>query len=207
LKEEIKAMLEEYGISMYTNANPDGNLTVSHYMTLLQKLTSTINHDLMVIYFRVPDNYDFNLDEQHTKRQGSQKGYKESLLQEYQGGTRLHGIIAQEAYQMIKKDIPDIFKYINASNGGYNPIESVLVDSKDKGHKVLHVTDKDVTKQAKLKEVRQRGKTQRATLTKKQIGDKVWKYRYLPPSLDSNFFERNVDADEVTKFRPLTRVY
>jgi hypothetical protein len=67
-------------------------------MILLQKLTSTINRDLMVIYFRVPAEYDFNLDDQNTKRAGSQKGYKELLLQEYQGAPRVHQIIAEEAY-------------------------------------------------------------------------------------------------------------
>jgi hypothetical protein len=101
-------------------------------MTLLQKLTSTINHDLMVIYFRVPADYDFNLDDQHTKRSGSQKGYKEWLLQEYQGGTRVHSVITEEAYQMINKDISDIFAYINSTTGVYNPIEHVLVDSVEK---------------------------------------------------------------------------
>jgi hypothetical protein len=81
LKEEIKGFLAEYGISMRTKTNPQGNFSVSHYMTLLQKLTSTLNRDIMIIYFRVPEDYDFNLDDQHTKRVGSQKGYKEWLLQ------------------------------------------------------------------------------------------------------------------------------
>jgi hypothetical protein len=47
LKNEMKDFLEEYGISMRTKANPQGNLSVSHYMILLQKLTSTLNRDIM----------------------------------------------------------------------------------------------------------------------------------------------------------------
>jgi hypothetical protein len=76
----MKGFLAEYGISMLTKLNLQGNLSVSHYMTLLQKLTSTLNLDIMISYFRVPEDYDFNLDDQHTKRAASQKGYKEWLL-------------------------------------------------------------------------------------------------------------------------------
>jgi hypothetical protein len=128
-------MLEEYGISMYTNANPNGNLSVSHYMTLLQKLTSTLNKNLMIQYFRVPEEYDFNLDDQHTKRSCRQKGYKEWLLQEYQDAPRVYQIVPYEAYQMINRDIPDTFPYINYTTGEYNPIDFVLVDSVEKSIK------------------------------------------------------------------------
>jgi hypothetical protein len=58
---------------MHTKTNAAGNLSVSHYMTLLQKLTATLNRDIMISYFRLPEDYDFNLDDQHTKRAGSQK--------------------------------------------------------------------------------------------------------------------------------------
>jgi hypothetical protein len=42
---------------MHTQAQKDGNLTVSHYMTLPQKLTSIINKDLIITYFNLPKNY------------------------------------------------------------------------------------------------------------------------------------------------------
>jgi hypothetical protein len=47
LKDEVKTFLTEYNVSMYTKDNQQGNLTVSHCMTFLQKLTSVLNLDLM----------------------------------------------------------------------------------------------------------------------------------------------------------------
>jgi hypothetical protein len=204
LKNELKDFLTDFGISMHTKTNPDGNLSVSHYMTLLQKLTATLNCDIITFYFRLPDNYDFNLDDQHTKRSGSQKGYKEWLLQEAGGDTRVHQIVINEACRMVNKDIPDIFAYINSTTGTYKPIEYELVDSQQKHHQVFQIEDADVQKQEKLKAIRDANKAQRANLTKQQIADKVWKYRYIPPKLD--LFERNVTNDDVIKFRPLTRM-
>jgi hypothetical protein len=52
----------------------------------------------MILYFRLPENYDFNLYDQHTKRAGGQKGYKEWLLQEASGDTRVHQIVINEAF-------------------------------------------------------------------------------------------------------------
>jgi hypothetical protein len=59
LKNEMKNFLTEFGISMHTKT--------FLIMTLLQKLTATLNRDTMISYFRLPDDYDFNLDDQHTK--------------------------------------------------------------------------------------------------------------------------------------------
>jgi hypothetical protein len=63
----------------------------------------------MTFYFHLPENYDFNLDGQHTKRTCSQKGYKELLLQESGGDTIIHQIVFNETYRLINRDIPDIF--------------------------------------------------------------------------------------------------
>jgi hypothetical protein len=71
LKEKMKAFLAEYNISIHTKANQQGNLSVSHYMTLLQKLTSTLNRDIMISYFCLPEKYDFNIDEQSVKKASS----------------------------------------------------------------------------------------------------------------------------------------
>jgi flagellin-specific chaperone FliS len=82
LKEEVKKFLGEYNISMYTKDNPQGNLTVSHYMTLLQKLTSVINLELMRVYFKLSENYDFILDPLSKKKTNAQKEYKEYISQD-----------------------------------------------------------------------------------------------------------------------------
>jgi hypothetical protein len=54
LKNEVKAFLTEYGIIMHTKTNTAGNLSVSHYRTLLQKLTAVVNKDLQTAFFPLP---------------------------------------------------------------------------------------------------------------------------------------------------------
>jgi hypothetical protein len=71
LKDELNDFFLEYGILMYIKANAAGNLSVSNYITLIQKLTAALNWGIMIQYFRVPEDYDFNLDDQHTKKAGS----------------------------------------------------------------------------------------------------------------------------------------
>jgi hypothetical protein len=66
VKEVVKRLLTTYGLVMFTQAQKSGNLTVSHYMTLLQKLTSIINKDLMITYFNLPPNYNFKIDIKNT---------------------------------------------------------------------------------------------------------------------------------------------
>jgi hypothetical protein len=56
---------------MHTNDMP-GNLTVSHYMTFLQKLTSIVNYYLMKMHFNLPAGYDFVLDPSHKKKGNAQ---------------------------------------------------------------------------------------------------------------------------------------
>jgi hypothetical protein len=73
VKEVVKRFLTTYGLTMYTQTNTSGNLTVSHYMTLLQKLTSIINKDLMIAYFNLPKNYNFKVDVKNTRLRNNQK--------------------------------------------------------------------------------------------------------------------------------------
>jgi hypothetical protein len=73
LKDEVKAFLTDYNVSMHTTDDQRGNLTVSHYMTLLQKLTAVLNQDLMRACFNLKENYDFVLDLQSRKKKAAQK--------------------------------------------------------------------------------------------------------------------------------------
>jgi hypothetical protein len=94
----MKAFLAEYNISMHTKTNLQGNLSVSHYMTLLQKLTSTLNRDIMISHFRLFQTNDFNIDEQSVKKASSQRGYKEWLTQESGDPRRIHQIVLDKTY-------------------------------------------------------------------------------------------------------------
>jgi hypothetical protein len=107
---------------------------------------------------------------------------------------------------LINRDIPDIFDYINSTTGTYKPIAYELVNGQQKYHKVFNTIDQDVEKQQRLKQIRDAGKARRPNLTKQQVADTVWKYRYVPPALETKFFERNVTDDDVIKFRPVTKV-
>jgi hypothetical protein len=47
-------------------------------------------------------------------------------------------------------------------------------------------------KQAQIKAVRAANKNNADKLTNELVAGKVWKYRYIPPTLESDYFERNV---------------
>jgi muramoyltetrapeptide carboxypeptidase LdcA involved in peptidoglycan recycling len=71
----MKQTLNTYGLIMNTQANP-GNLTVSHYMTIHQILTSFINKDLMIEHFNLDPSYDFRLDLKNIRTANSKKQFK-----------------------------------------------------------------------------------------------------------------------------------
>jgi hypothetical protein len=73
VKNSVKRFLTEKGLTMYTQAQKTENLTVSHYMTLLQKLTSIINKDLMISYFNLDPTYNFKVDVKNTRLKNNQK--------------------------------------------------------------------------------------------------------------------------------------
>jgi hypothetical protein len=80
-KKIVKRFLGTYGLVMHTQTQVDGNLTVSHYMTILQKLTLIINKDLMITYFCLPANYNFKVDVKNTRLRNNQKDYNKYILQ------------------------------------------------------------------------------------------------------------------------------
>jgi hypothetical protein len=67
VKDEVKKFLTENNVKMHKKDQP-GNLTVSHYMTLLQKLISILNYNLIRACFRLDADYDFVLDPNLRKR-------------------------------------------------------------------------------------------------------------------------------------------
>jgi hypothetical protein len=162
LKNEIKDFLAEYNISMHTKTNQQGNLSVSHYMTFFQKLTSALNRDIMISYFRLPENYDFNIDEQSVKKASSQKQYKAWLTQETGEAGRVRQLVLNDTYRLVNQDIPDIFEYVNSTTGTYKPIAYELTNGLQKDHKVFNIVDKDVEKQQRLKQIRDANKNKRA---------------------------------------------
>jgi hypothetical protein len=56
IKEDVKSVLGAFCLSMFSTVPSTGNLTVAHYMTILQKLTSEINNSLMrfLLNFQIP---------------------------------------------------------------------------------------------------------------------------------------------------------
>jgi hypothetical protein len=71
---------------MNSKTNLQGNLNVSHYMTIVQKLASFINHDLMADFFKLDENYNFQTDPKNTRLKNNQKDYKNYLLRTNQQG-------------------------------------------------------------------------------------------------------------------------
>jgi hypothetical protein len=201
VKNEVKKFLSEYNIKMKTNTQ-DGNLTDAHYMTLLQKLTSIINQDLMRIHFNLPPNYDFVLDPSHKKKGNAQKEFKAYVMQDMGNNqTPVTIYLNDNSYRLTKKDIIDIFTYINTV-AGYEVISSKTANMSWVPHPVFDITDTDLLKQQQIKAIRPANKAK--DLSKEDVASKVWKYRCIPPSLESEYFERNVsDAKDLTKIRQL----
>jgi hypothetical protein len=193
---------------MYTQTQTTGNLTVSHYMTLLQKLTSIINKDLMIDYFNLPPNYNFKVDVKNTRWRNTQKDYNRYLLQTNpQGLNRIIQFINSNIDQISKSDVPAIFKYINDISG-YVAIQfdrsNLLVNISSSSSYKYAIIDNDLQKQKQIKQLRNAAKAKRDTFTKEDVAGKIWKYRYLPPDPRTEFFERN--TKEVTKFREIKPV-
>jgi hypothetical protein len=105
---------------------------------------------------------------------------------------------------IIAQDIPDIFRYINDVAGAYNPTAHELVANETKDHSVFQIIYRDSQKQTKLKQVREAYKNKIQEFTEKDVSDKVWKYRYLQPGLDTEYFERNIGDYVVVKHRLFT---
>jgi hypothetical protein len=188
---------------MYTQAQKTGNLTVSHNMTILQKLTSIINKDLMITYFNLPPNYNFKVDVKNTRLRNNQKDYNKHITQKnQQGDNKVVQYISNNTDQLVKGDIPNIFNYIN-NISGYIAIQFVANNFlvKDQNTNVVKymIKDNDLQKQIQIKELRNAAKEKRSTFTKADVGGRIWKYCYLPTDPRTGFFERN--AKETTKFR------
>jgi hypothetical protein len=184
---------------MHTKDNA-GNLTVSQYMTPLQKLTSIINQDLMKIHFGLPPGYDFVVDPSHKKKPNAQKEFKAFVMQDMGNDqTPITIYLNDNAYRLTKKDIIDIFTYINTV-AGQNVITHKTANIMGIAHPVFDIVDTNLQKQAKIKQIRATNKG--TQLSKTNVANRVWKYRYIPPSLESTYFERNVGNNkELTKIK------
>jgi hypothetical protein len=171
-------------------------------MTLLKKLTAVLNQDLMRECFNLRENYDFVLDPQSKKKKTAQKEYKQFLTREVRNN-RIYATqyLINNAYRIINKDIPDIFDHINKT-AGYSHISYKAANMTGKSHPVFDIVDGDFLKQQQIKELRATNKAASSGYSKKDITNKVWKYRYLPPALESEYFERNTGGNkELTKIR------
>jgi hypothetical protein len=152
--------------------------------------------------FKLPENYNFDLDSRSKKKTNAQKEFKEFLTQDMGNEqTPVTAYLINNSYRLTQKDIPDIFNYINTV-AGENVINGELQNVSGSPHLVYKIEDTDLVKQQQIKQIRaiNRG----TELTKKQLAGKVWKYSYLPPSLESDYFERNVgDNKNLTKIKQL----
>jgi hypothetical protein len=140
------------------------------------------------------------------KKNNPQKAYKAYLTQDI-GGNQIQAtqLLLLNAHRVTNQDIPDILDYIN-NVAGYHPITYKATNVIGKTYPVFEVTDTDVQKQ-KMKAIRAANKVVSAGYSKKDVTDKVWKYKYLLPALESEYFERNVGDDkEITKLRQVKAI-
>jgi hypothetical protein len=136
----------------------------------------------------------------------AQKEYKAYVIQDMGSEqTPVTIYLNDNAYRLTKKDILDIFIYIKAIAGD-NIITAKLEDKTGDSHAKFVITVTDLVNQEHIKTIRATNKG--TQLSKADVAGKVWKYRYIPPALESNYFERNVgDNKETTKIKQLKQTY
>jgi hypothetical protein len=156
LKNEMKRFLCEYNVIMHTKTKA-GNLTVSHYITLLQKLTSILNYDLMRECFNLNENYDFVLDPMHKKKTNTQKQYKYLTQNMDNDQTQATQFLFRNTYRIVNKDVVDIFNHINVVAGD-EVITHKFVNVSGKAYTVFQIVDKDLVEQQRIKEIRAKNK-------------------------------------------------
>jgi hypothetical protein len=157
--------------------------------------------------FNLRENYDFVLDPQSKKKKTAQKEYKQFLTCEV-GNNRINATqyLINNAYRIINKDITNIFNHINKT-AGYNPITYKAANKTGKSHPIFDIVDQDLLRQEQIKQIRAQNKAASGGYSKKDIAGKVWKYCYLHPALESEYFERNTNGNkELTKIRQVETI-
>jgi hypothetical protein len=133
------------------------------------------------------------------KKPASQKEFKEFVIEDMGNDqTPVTAYINNNAYRLTK-DIIDIFAYINTV-AGVNVITHKNATKTGVPHPVFNIEDTDLQKQKQIKQIRAANKA--LDLSKAEVANKVWKCRYIPPALESNYFERNL-GENITKIYQL----
>jgi hypothetical protein len=93
-KDYLEGFLKAYGFTIRSQANPNGQITVAHYMTIAQKIMSEIMRvAYLIVIPRLDIAYDFKADEFKVKNKTHKK-----LLER-----RMAGNILKEDYTRITK--------------------------------------------------------------------------------------------------------
>jgi hypothetical protein len=132
----------------------------------------------MKIHFSLPPGYDFVLDPSHKKKPAAQKEFKEFVMQDMGNDqTPVTAYLNNNAYRITKKDILDIFIYINTV-AGVNVITAELKADSGDPHAKFRILDTDLQKQERIKQIHAQNKA--INVSKDDVASRVWKYRYIP---------------------------
>jgi hypothetical protein len=177
-------MLEVCNLTMKSKNNPAGTLTVSHYMTILQKLTSLSLHNYIKSLFRLGDDYDFDVDEANTKLKANQDVIRESLLKRVSDTKTGATQFLRNNFQYIyNNDIPSIVKYINDVSGGGEKVITLTKktgSTEGKNTYFYEVVDRDLAKQLQKRAAKASAVEKRGTYTATDIYDKRLKHAAKP---------------------------
>jgi hypothetical protein len=188
MKREVAYLLSLLNLTMNSSKNPEGTLTVSHCMTILQKLSSLLLRELTIQQFRLPSDYDFDIDEQGVKSKNALAILKNWMIQrgkntEFQT-TNTTEFLAANKKKIYVQDIPEIVNYINGVAGDeviiIKPIQKTVSGGRG-SNDAYDVEDKDLEVQTAKRAARAAAKEGRSELTKDAIYGMRAMSRTAPP--------------------------
>jgi hypothetical protein len=151
LRERLGELLDIIGIKIRSKNNPTGNISVTHYMSLLQKLTSALYPVILKTLYSIPDGYDYKEDPRGYKTRRAQKNTAILFQQVAAGKTDnfLTDWLNNAARYIVNTMIPMV---IDVIDDGKNVLTHKLGQTKEGNTQVL-ITDTSlgITKAKTLK--------------------------------------------------------
>jgi hypothetical protein len=149
VRDTMSNMLKMFGFKIYSKAQPDGNISGRHYMTILQHITPLFYRHALSEYFELPQNYNWELDSYGIKTKKRQKEASEafSTIGE-NGNTEIWNIASKIANYIFNDGVQGGVQKIIAKEG---PDRIRIAPAKDTmGNNVLNIQDVDAAERPKI---------------------------------------------------------
>jgi hypothetical protein len=156
VKENIKELLDQHNMIPYSSEYDIGNIHITRFMSIWQKVASMINIKLMSGFFRVPENYFKGEDVRGLKDKENQQRYRNWL------SNNINKITSADNLRAMYDLIRTIVANINA--GIPKELQLNITHSPVTGN--FQILDGKVTEQKKKADEKRKAKTDHLTKSK-----------------------------------------